>query len=94
MKRSFLGDPRGKEPSCQCRRLKRDGFHPWIEKLPWSRPYNPFQYSHRENLMNRGTWWATVHRVTKSQTHLKQLSIYAHMKKVDISILVSLSNGT
>ena len=25
--------------------------------------------------MDRGAWWATVHRVTKSQTQLKQLSI-------------------
>ena len=28
--------------------------------------------------MDRGAWQATVHRVTKSQTQLKQLSIYAH----------------
>jgi len=41
MKKSFLGDPRGKEPSCQCRRLKRHGFHPWIEKIPWSRAWQP-----------------------------------------------------
>ena len=24
-----------------------------------------------ENLMDRGAWWATVHRVAKSQTQLK-----------------------
>ena len=29
---------------------------------------NPFQYSCLENLMDRGTWWAPVHRVTNSQT--------------------------
>ena len=28
---------------------------------------NPLQYSCLENLMDRGTWWATVHRVTKSR---------------------------
>ena len=27
---------------------------------------NPLQYSYLENLMDRGTWQATVHRVTKS----------------------------
>ena len=32
---------------------------------------NPLQYSCRENLMDRGAWWATVHRVTKSQTQLR-----------------------
>ena len=26
--------------------------------------------------MDRGTWWATVHRVAKSQTRLKQLSMH------------------
>ena len=29
---------------------------------------NPLQYSGLENLMDRGTWQATVHRVAKGQT--------------------------
>ena len=28
----------------------------------------PLQYSHLENLMDRGAWWATVHGVTMSRT--------------------------
>ena len=28
----------------------------------------PLQYSHLENPMDGGAWWATVHGVTKSQT--------------------------
>ena len=32
---------------------------------------NPLQYSCLENLMDRAGWWATVHRVTKSQTQLR-----------------------
>ena len=36
---------------------------------------NPLQYSCLENPMSKGASWATVHRVTKSQTRLKQLSI-------------------
>ena len=35
---------------------------------------NPLQYSCLENPMDRGAWWATVHRVAKSWTQLKQLS--------------------
>ena len=27
--------------------------------------------------MDRGAWWATVHWVSKSQTELKHLSMYA-----------------
>ena len=42
----------------------------------WGRPPggghgNPPQYSCLENPMDRGAWWATVHGVPKSQTHLK-----------------------
>ena len=37
---------------------------------------NPLQYSCLENPMDQGAWWATVHRVTKSQTQLKQLSMH------------------
>ena len=29
---------------------------------------NQLQYSCLENPMDRGAWWATVHRVAKSQT--------------------------
>ena len=39
---------------------------------------NPLQYSYLENPMDRGAWRATVHRVAKSQTQLKRLSIHAH----------------
>ena len=38
---------------------------------------NPLQYYCLENPMNRGAWWATVNRVEKSQTQLKQLSMHA-----------------
>ena len=39
---------------------------------------NPLQYSCLENPMERGAWWATVYRVTKSRTWLKQLSSNIH----------------
>ena len=31
----------GKEPTCQCRRLKRRRFHPWVGKIPWRRTWQP-----------------------------------------------------
>ena len=31
----------GKESTCQCRRFKRPGFHPWAGKIPWSRKWQP-----------------------------------------------------
>ena len=32
---------------------------------------NPLQFSGLEDPMDRGAWWATVHKVAKSQTQLK-----------------------
>ena len=30
-----------KESNCQCRRHKRFGFDPWVEKIPWRRAWQP-----------------------------------------------------
>ena len=35
---------------------------------------NPLQYSCLENPMDRGAWWAIVHRVAKSQTLLSDFT--------------------
>ena len=32
---------------------------------------NPLQFSGLEDPMDRGAWWATIHKVAKSQTQLK-----------------------
>ena len=37
---------------------------------------NPLQYSCLKNPMETGAWWATVHRVAKSQIQLKRLSTH------------------
>ena len=31
----------GKESTCQCRRHRRRRFSPWVEKIPWSRKWQP-----------------------------------------------------
>ena len=46
------------------------------EEPPGEGNGNPLQYSCLENPMDRGAWWATVHRVPKSWTQLKGLSTY------------------
>ena len=40
---------------------------------------NPLQYSCLENLLDRGAWWTMVHRVSKSQTRQKWLSMHVHI---------------
>ena len=37
----FPGGAIGKEPACQCRRLKRHMFDLWVWKVPWSRAWQP-----------------------------------------------------
>ena len=52
------------------------------ENSPGEGNGNPLQYSCLENPMDRGAWWAIVHRVTKSQMWLKWLSTQ-HTQGVD-----------
>ena len=44
------------------------GFIPGSERSPGGGRGNPLLYSCLENPMDRGAWWAMVHRVTKSWT--------------------------
>ena len=97
----FPAGTSGKEPACQCRRLKRCRFDLWVRKIPWRRPANagevrdmgsipglgrspggrhdnPLQYSWLENPMDRGAWWALVHRVAKSWIQVKWVSTRTH----------------
>ena len=51
-------------------------FDPWVGKIPWGRKWQPTPVFLPENPMDRRAWRATVHKVTKSQTWLKQLSMH------------------
>ena len=64
--RGFLSSPSGKEPACQCKRCMRHGFDPWVGKIPGGGHDNQLQYSCLGNLIDRGAWQATVHRVSES----------------------------
>ena len=46
------------------------GSIPWSRRSPGEGNGNLLQYFCLGNPMNRGTWWSTVHEVTKSQTWL------------------------
>ena len=55
-----------------------DIFEPSYNNLKfmvWNCNY-PLQYSCLENPVDRGAWWAAVHRVSQSQTQLKRLSMH------------------
>ena len=44
---------------------------------------NPLQYSCLENPVDRGAWWAAVHRVAQSRIRLKRLSMHACMHALE-----------
>ena len=64
----FPGGSDSKESACN---VGDPGSIPGLGRSPSEGDGNPLQYSCLENSMNRGAWWVTVHRVTKSQTGLK-----------------------
>ena len=58
----FPGGSAGKESACNVGAL---GSIPGLGRSPGEGNDNPFQYSCLENPMDKGTWRATVHGVTK-----------------------------
>ena len=49
---------------------KRQRFNPWVGKIPWRRAWQPTPVFLPEESMDRGAWWAIVHRVAKSWSNL------------------------
>ena len=49
---------------------------------------SPLQDSCLENPMDREAWWATVHRVAKSQTQLKQLSMQTELSVLHLFFVI------
>ena len=55
---------------CQSRKnLPAMQFNPWVGKIPAEGHGNPLQYPCLENPMDKGAWWATVHKVIKRVRH-------------------------
>ena len=65
-----------KNPPANAGDIRDTGSTPVSERSPGGGHGNPLQYSCLEIPMDRGTWWATGHRVAKSQTQLQQLSTH------------------
>ena len=70
-----------------------------VRSLGWEDPLEEGMAMHPSILawrilMDRGAWWATVHRVSKSQTQLKRLSTRARTKALQVGFNVSVSCGT
>ena len=53
-----------------CRRI----YYAWFYDSKREGNGNSLQYSCLENPMDRGTWWATIHGVAKSQTRVSDFT--------------------
>ena len=69
------GGASGKEPTCQCRRRKRQGFNPWVGKIQYG---NPLQYFCLENSADRGVWQAIVHTQGHKESDTTEATYHAH----------------
>ena len=67
-----------KNPPANARDTRLSGQIPRLGRFPGGEHSNPFQYSCLKNPTNRRAWQAAVHRVAKSQTQLKRLSMHAY----------------
>ena len=65
---SFPGGRVGKNPPANAGAAGDVGSIPGSERVPGGGHGNPLQYFCLANPKNRGAWWDTVHRVTKSRT--------------------------
>ena len=61
----FPGGASGKESACSA---EDPGSVHGLERFPGEGNGNPLHYSCLENSMDMGSWWATVHGITKSRT--------------------------
>ena len=66
-----------KNPPANGGDIRDSGSIPVWGRSPGVGHGNTLQYSCLENPMDRGAWQATVHRVAKSQTRPKRLSMHA-----------------
>ena len=62
--------PGGSDSKESARSVGDLGSIPRSGRSPGERYDNPLQYSYLENPKDKGAWWATIYRVTKSQTWL------------------------
>ena len=49
-----------KESTCQCWRLRRFEFDPWVRKIPWRRKWQPTPVFLSEKSHGQTSLWATV----------------------------------
>ena len=66
-----------KNPPANAGDIRDAGSIPGLGRSPGVGNSNPLQYSCLENPMDRGAWWAIIHRIAQSQSRLSDLAHYS-----------------
>ena len=56
----------------------RCGFKPCVGKNPWRRAWQHTPEFYLENPMDRGAWWAAVHRAAQRQRQPNRHNVHVH----------------
>ena len=83
----FQGGSDGKASACNA---GGPGLIPRSGRFPGEGNGNPLQYSCPENSVDGGAWWATVHRVAKSWTPLRD---FTHTLSISYNVQNSSFSG-
>ena len=65
---AFQAELMAKYPPANAGNVRDAGSIPGPGRSPGGWHGNPLQYSFLENLIGRGLWWATIHKVAKCHT--------------------------
>ena len=71
----FPGSTSGKEPTCQCRRYKRNLLYTWVRKIPWRRVWQltpvflPGESHGWKSLVGYSPWGHTESDMTEATWH-------------------------
>ena len=82
---SFPGGSDAKEPTCQCRRCKRQGLNPCVRKISWGRKWQPIPVL-LPGKFHREASWATCSPWSHKEhahTHNKSQLNTSEMPKID-----------
>ena len=86
----------GKKRVCQCRRLKRCGFDPWVRKIPQSRKWQPTpvflprKFHGQKNLVGYRPWGHKESETTEHSLSTQPSTCHRNISVDELTLLFSL----
>ena len=85
------GGPSDKEPTCQCRKRRRLGLHPWVGKIPWRGAWHPTPVllpgeSHAQRSLAGYSPWSCKESDTTEDTYNVYEILYCDLLQSRLSV--------